>query len=146
MRDYKRLEQKQVTEMNGHEIEELMFHACRGASDQLFYGLAKRFLFGIEEEIRQMHERLEKLELLVKMLIESKQEAKKEVNVEEWKPTDKSLVEAWKPNPELQKALEKVDKDALKKSLEEAMKVNTLRTIPMPKVEVPEFKKGANEE
>jgi hypothetical protein len=135
MRDYKRLEQKQVTEMNGHEIEELMFHACRGASDQLFYGLAKRFLFGIEEEIRQMHERLEKLELLVKMLIESKQEAKKEVNVE-----------AWKPNPELQKALEKVDKDALKKSLEEAMKVNTLRTIPMPKVEVPEFKKGADEE
>ncbi|AMV11547.1 hypothetical protein GT3570_11500 [Geobacillus thermoleovorans] len=145
MRDYERLEQKQVTEMNGKEIEELMFHACRGASDQLFYGLAKRFLFGIEDEIRQIHERLEKLELLVKMLIESKQEAKKEVNVEAWKPTDKSLVEAWKPNPKLQEALEKVDKEKLAKAMEEAMKVNTLRTISLPKVELPEMK-GADEE
>jgi hypothetical protein len=145
MRDYKRLEQKQVTEMNGQEIEELMFHACRGASDQLFYGLAKRFLFGIEDEIRQIHERLEKLELLVKMSIELKQETKKEANVDEWKSADKSLVEAWKPNPKVQEALEKVDKEVLAKAMEEAMKVNTLRTIPMPKVELPEMK-GADEE
>jgi hypothetical protein len=133
MRDYKRLEQKQVSEMNGQEIEELMFHACRGASDQLFYGLAKRFLFGIEDEIRQMHERLEKLELLVKMLIESKQEAKKEVNVE-----------AWKPNPKVQEAIAKVDQEKLAKAMEEAMKVNTLRTFSMPKVELPNMK-GADE-
>ncbi|MBW7649805.1 hypothetical protein [Anoxybacillus sp. ST4] len=124
MRDYKRLEQKQVTEMNGQEIEELMFHACRGASDQLFYGLAKRFLLQMEDEIRAIHERLEYLERLIKMLIESKNEA-------------------WKPNAK--EAIANINKDALKQSLEEAMKVNTLRTFPMPKIEVPEFKKGADE-
>ena len=135
MRDY---EQKQVSEMNGQEIEELMFHAAKGANDQLYDGLAKRFLLQMEDEIRAIHERLEQLECLVKMLIEtkseSKQEVKKEINVEEWKP-----------NPKLQEALEKVDKDALKQSLEEAMKVNTLRTFPMPEIEVPKMK-GADEE
>ncbi|MBE2931286.1 hypothetical protein HPJ92_01765 [Anoxybacillus flavithermus] len=72
MRDYKRLEQKQITEMNGQEIEELMFHASKGANDQLFSGLAKRFLLQMEDEIRSVHERLEHLERLVKMLIEAK--------------------------------------------------------------------------
>jgi hypothetical protein len=138
---------KRVTELTEEEIQELAFHAAKGACDLLYDGLAKRFLLDIEEEIRQIHERLEQLERLVKMLIESRsEEKKKEVNVEEWKPTDKSLVEAWKPNPKLQEALEKVDKEKLAKAMEEAMKVNTLRTIPMPKVEVPEFKKGADEE
>ncbi|MCG6793834.1 hypothetical protein [Geobacillus sp. YHL] len=146
MRDYKQLEQKQVSEMNGQEIEELMFHAARGANDQLFFGLTKRFLLQFEEDIRSIHERLEQLERLVKMLIESKQEAKKEVNVEEWKTADKSFIEEWKPNPKLQEALEKVDKEKLAKAMEEAMKVNTLRAIPMTKVEVSEFKKGADEE
>jgi hypothetical protein len=162
MRDYKRFEQKQVSEMNGQEIEELMFHAARGANDQLFFGLAKRFLLGIEDEIRRIHERLEKLERLVIMLIESRsnktvtfldmkinpkvqEDIAKVDNVDEWKPADKSLVESWKPDQELQKVLEKVDKDVLKQSLEEAMKVNTLRTISAPKVEVPEMK-GADEE
>lgn len=146
MRDYERFEQKQVTEMNGQEIEELMFHAAKGANDQLFFGLANRFLLQFEEDMRSIHERLEQLECLVKMLIELKQEAKKEVNVEEWKPADKSLVEAWKPNPKLQEALEKVDKEKLAKAMEDVMKVNTLRAFSMPKVEVPEFKKGADEE
>ena len=125
--------------MDYEKFEELMYHASRGANDQLYDGLAKRFLLRFEEDIRSVHERLEQLECLVKMLIEtkseSKQEVKKEINVEEWKP-----------NPKLQEALEKVDKDALKQSLEEAMKVNTLRTFPMPEIEVPEFKKGADEE
>jgi hypothetical protein len=124
---------KRLIDMREEELQELAFHAAKGACDLLFDGMAKRFLFGIEEEIRQIHDRLEQLERLVKMLIESRAEEKK-VNVE-----------AWKPNPELQKVLEKVDKDALKKSLEEAMKVNTLRTIPMPKVDIPEMK-GADEE
>ncbi|MGX1902019.1 hypothetical protein ACT3HK_11800 [Thermolongibacillus altinsuensis] len=140
MRDYKRFEQKQVSEMNGQEIEELMFHACRGASDQLFYGLAKRFLFGIEDEIRQIHERLEKLELLVKMLIESKSKAKPK---QEEKKEEIHLPQNFK---ELKELYEKLDKQTLEKVLEDAMKVNTLRTIPMPKVELPEFKKGADEE
>ena len=82
MRDYERLEQKQVSEMSGQEIEELMFHASKGANDQLFNGLARRFLLQMEDEIRAIHERLEQLECLVKMLIESKQEVKKEINVE----------------------------------------------------------------
>jgi hypothetical protein len=160
MRDYERLEQKQVTEMNGQEIEELMFHAARGANDQLFFGLTKRFLLQFEEDMRSIHERLEYLERLVKMMIASKSDKtvtfldmklnpEAIANVDEWKPTDKSLVEAWKPNPELQKALEKVDKEklakAMDKAMEDVMKVNTLRTIPMPNVELPE-RKGADEE
>ncbi|MGG3919939.1 hypothetical protein ABEV38_19340 [Parageobacillus thermoglucosidasius] len=124
--------------MDYEKFEELMYHASRGANDQLYDGLAKRFLLRFEEDIRSVHERLEKLELLIKMLIESKNEAKKEVNVE-----------AWKPNLELQKVLEKVDKEklakAMDKAMEDVMKVNTLRTFSMPKVEVPEFKKGADE-
>ncbi|KYD29932.1 hypothetical protein [Geobacillus sp. B4113_201601] len=136
--------------MDYEKFEELMYHASRGANDQLYDGLAKRFLLRFEEDIRSVHERLEQLERLVKMLIESKQEVKKEINVEEWKPADKSLIEAWKPNPKLQEALEKVDKEKLAKAMDKAMedviKVNTLRTFSMPKVEVPEFKKGADEE
>lgn len=148
MRDYKNLERKQVTEMNGQEIEEMMFHASKGANDQLFNGLARRFLLQMEEDIRSIHERLEHLERLVKMLIESKieskQEVKKEINVEEWKPIDKSLVEAWKPNAKIQEANANLNKDVLKQSLEEAMKVNTLRTFSMPKIELPNMK-GADE-
>lgn len=119
--------------MNKHEyekIEQMMYHAARGANNQLFDGLSKRFLFQMEEEIRAIHERLERIERLVKMLIESRVE-QKVVNVEEWKP-----------NPEI---FEKVDKEKLAKAMEDAMKVNTLRTIPMPKVEIPKMK-GADEE
>lgn len=120
--------------MDYEKFEELMYHASRGANDQLYDGLAKRFLLQMEEDIRSIHERLEQLERLVKMLIESKQEVKKEINVD---------IEAWKPNAK--EAIANIDKDALKQSLEEAMKANTLRTFPMPEIEVPEMK-GDDEE
>jgi len=134
---------KRLIDMREEELQQLIFNTAKGANNLLFDGIAKRFLLQMEEDMRVILERLEKLELLVKMLIESKQEVKKEVNVEERKKKDNSLIEALKSDPKLQKALGSVD---FKKSLEEAMKLNTLRTIPIPKVDLPEFKKGDDNE
>lgn len=140
---------KRVIDMRGEELDELVFHASRGANDQLYNGIVNRFLAQFEEDLRLIIKEIDYIKAYIQNRDEMK-EIKENLNgsekVENWKPADKSLVEAWKPNPELQKALEKVDKEAFAKSLEEAMKVNTLRTIPVPKVEVPEFKKEADEE
>ncbi|MGG3210961.1 hypothetical protein ABEO92_13250 [Geobacillus stearothermophilus] len=122
---------KRVIEMNGQEIEELMFHASRGANDQLFNGLAKRFLLQMEDEIRSIHEQLEKLERLIEMLIESKSK------VEPKQEKKEDLPQNFK---ELKELYEKIDKQTIEKVLEGAMKVS----IPMPKVELPKMK-GADE-
>lgn len=134
---------KRLIDMRGEELDELVFHAAKGACDLLYNGIANRFLAQFEEDLRLIIKEIDYIKLYIQNRDEKKERSEK---VENWKPADKSLVEAWKPNPELQKALEKVDKEALAKSLEEAMKVNTLRTFPVPNVEVPELKKEADDE
>ena len=117
-------------------LEKMMHHASRDANDQLLHELAKQFLFQMEEDMRAIHERLEQLERLIKMLIETKSEQKKK---EPFKLKNISIP-YFAPNIDEEKMAK------ISQVMENAMKANTLRTIPMPKVEVPEFKKGADEE
>jgi len=127
---------KRVIDMREEELQQLTFNTVKGANNLLFDGLAKRFLLQMEDEIRAIHERLEQLERLIKMLIETKSEQKKK---EPFKLKNISIP-YFAPNIDEEKMAK------ISQVMENAMKANTLRTIPMPKVEVPEFKKGADEE
>jgi|HigsolmetaAR201D_1030396.scaffolds.fasta_scaffold11324_2 hypothetical protein len=115
-------------------LEKMMHHASRDANDQLLHELAKQFLFQMEEDMRAIHERLEQLERLIKMLIETKSEQKKK---EPFKLKNISIP-YFAPNIDEEKMAK------ISQAIENVMKANTLRTYPMTKVELPEMK-GADD-
>jgi hypothetical protein len=117
--------------MREEELQELAFRAAKGACDLLYSGIVNRFLAQFEEDLRLIIKEID----YIKAYIQNRDE-KKETKTFPFTQNNEKLKEIY----------EKLDKENLIKSLEEAMKVNTLRTIPLPKVEVPEFKKGADEE
>ena len=115
-------------------LEKMMHHASRDANDQLLHELAKQFLFQMEEDMRAIHERLEQLERLIKMLIETKSEQKKK---EPFKLKNISIP-YFAPNIDEEKMAK------ISQAIENVMKANTLHTYPMTKVELPEMK-GADD-
>jgi DNA polymerase III delta subunit len=52
-------------------LEEVMYNAAKGANNQLFDGLAKRFFFQFEEDLREIHKQLDELALLLRDLIDT---------------------------------------------------------------------------
>ena len=54
-----------------NRLEKVMYQAAKGANNQLFDGLAKRFFFQFEEDLSEIQKQLDELALLLRDLIDT---------------------------------------------------------------------------